>query len=139
MSLDFLIPHRRSLSTPPTEQVDDTLLSGIFGDGMQPPDSSHTARNRPHSSRTSDDTEAGISSRRERQHTEAAWRSSIVDKEQRAMDIGVGASSIVSTTEGAVQVDISTTEGAEMVDAGATDSDPSVDPMGFEKHDPPIC
>ncbi|KAK4737728.1 hypothetical protein R3W88_001425 [Solanum pinnatisectum] len=53
-------------------QVDDTVLSALFGDGMPSPDSTRTVRKRPRSSRTSDDTKAGRASKREHQKTEVA-------------------------------------------------------------------
>uniref|UniRef100_M1DIP9 Integrase core domain containing protein n=1 Tax=Solanum tuberosum TaxID=4113 RepID=M1DIP9_SOLTU len=73
---------------------------------------------------------------------EVARKASIVDEEtrqQRAREIGVGTSNSVSTTDGAVRVDISTTEGAEMVDTDTNDADPIVDPPGSGKPDPPTC
>uniref|UniRef100_M1DNM1 Integrase core domain containing protein n=1 Tax=Solanum tuberosum TaxID=4113 RepID=M1DNM1_SOLTU len=103
--------------------------------------------------RASDDTEVGRVSKREHQETEVARRASIIDErlwQQRDREVGVGASSRLSTTDGAVRVgvsttdgearvDASTTDGAEMVDVGTTDGDPSFDLVGSEKPNPPAC
>jgi len=79
---------------------------------MPLPDSSHAARKRPRSSRTSDVTQSVRVRKREQLLTEVAMRASIVDEEmrqQRAREVGVGASSSMSTTNGALTVDDSTT------------------------------
>uniref|UniRef100_M1DWA6 Uncharacterized protein n=1 Tax=Solanum tuberosum TaxID=4113 RepID=M1DWA6_SOLTU len=58
-----------------------------------------------------------------------ARRASIVDEEMRqhrSNEIGVGPSSGMSTSDGAIRVDESTTEGTEMVDESATKGVPSV-------------
>uniref|UniRef100_M1AA20 Transposase n=1 Tax=Solanum tuberosum TaxID=4113 RepID=M1AA20_SOLTU len=73
--------------------------------------------------------------------TKAARRASIIDEElrqQRIREIGVGASSSVSTTDGVVRVDVNTIEGVE-TDAGTTEGDPIFNPAGFGKTDPPTC
>uniref|UniRef100_M1DL59 Integrase core domain containing protein n=1 Tax=Solanum tuberosum TaxID=4113 RepID=M1DL59_SOLTU len=74
--------------------------------------------------------------------TGAAQRAFIMDEElrqQRAREIGVGASRRVGTTDGVARVDVSITEGAAMVDAGTTDGNPIVDLAGSGKSDPPAC
>uniref|UniRef100_M1DH46 Integrase core domain containing protein n=1 Tax=Solanum tuberosum TaxID=4113 RepID=M1DH46_SOLTU len=119
---------------------------------MSPPDSSRTARKRSRSNHTSDDTEEiGWNEVKKDDAERATYRSDLrtigpvtlrVNEElrlQRAREIGVGASSNVTTTDGAVRVDVSTTEGTEMVDVGTTDGDPSVDSAISEKSDPPGC
>uniref|UniRef100_M1DBP6 Integrase core domain containing protein n=1 Tax=Solanum tuberosum TaxID=4113 RepID=M1DBP6_SOLTU len=78
--------------------------------------------------------------KRERQQIEVSRRASIVYEEmrqQRAREIGMGPSSGVSTTDGAVRVDESTTEGAGIVDGNTINGIPSVDLAGSGKPDPP--
>uniref|UniRef100_M1D9T7 Integrase core domain containing protein n=1 Tax=Solanum tuberosum TaxID=4113 RepID=M1D9T7_SOLTU len=86
--------------------------------------------------------------KRERKQEEQARRASILDEElrQRSMlKAAAGASSSVpvridvSTTDGVVRVVDSTTDGVVLVDAGTTEGDPSVDPIGYGKPDPPAC
>uniref|UniRef100_M1D9N3 Integrase core domain containing protein n=1 Tax=Solanum tuberosum TaxID=4113 RepID=M1D9N3_SOLTU len=123
----------------PTTPVDNTVSDALFEDEMPPPASSRNAGKLPHSSRAYDDTEVGRVSKRERQETEAAQRASIIDEElwqQRIREVGVGASSSVSTTDGAVRINVSTTEVAETVDAGTTEGDPIVNPAGSMNPDP---
>uniref|UniRef100_M1DIZ9 Integrase core domain containing protein n=1 Tax=Solanum tuberosum TaxID=4113 RepID=M1DIZ9_SOLTU len=125
----------KSASTAP---VDNMVLDALFGDEMTPPTSSRHAGKLPRSSRAFDNTEVGRSSKRESQETKAARRASIIDEElrqQRIIVIGVGASSTVSTTNGAVRVQVSTTEGAKVVDMGTTKGDPSVD-VGLRENGP---
>uniref|UniRef100_M1DSK9 Integrase core domain containing protein n=1 Tax=Solanum tuberosum TaxID=4113 RepID=M1DSK9_SOLTU len=94
----LLAPPEIGPESAPTSLVDDTLLDALFGDEMPPPYSSCHAGKRPHSGKTSDVTE-------------------------RAGEVGVGASSSVSTT----------------VDVGTTEDEPIVDPAGSGKPDPPAC
>ncbi|WMV32672.1 hypothetical protein MTR67_026057, partial [Solanum verrucosum] len=60
----LLAPPETEPESAPTEQVDDTVLSTLFEDGMSPPNSSRTAGKHPCSSRTSDDTKVGRASKR---------------------------------------------------------------------------
>uniref|UniRef100_M1E0X8 Integrase core domain containing protein n=1 Tax=Solanum tuberosum TaxID=4113 RepID=M1E0X8_SOLTU len=141
--LDILLarPETKPESAP-TTLVDDTVLDALLGDDMPPPSSSHRAGKSPRSSRDSEDTLAERARKRERQQFEEARKAFIVDEEtrqQRAREVGVGASSSVSTTDGAVRVVDITTEGVVTVDAGTTEGDPSVDLSGSGKSDPPAC
>uniref|UniRef100_M1DYK1 Integrase core domain containing protein n=1 Tax=Solanum tuberosum TaxID=4113 RepID=M1DYK1_SOLTU len=149
----LLAPPETETKLFPAIPIDNTVLDALFRDEILPPASSHHAGKCPRYSRASDDTEARRVGKKERQQTEAAQKASIVDEElhqQQAREIGVGASSSMSTTDGvvrvdmsttdgAVRVDVSTTEGVEMVDVATTDGDPCVDLSGFEKPDPLIC
>jgi len=116
------------------------MLDALFRDEMPPHASSCNAGKRPRSSRASDETEAGRSSKKEHHQTEAAQKASILtrscDSSGRAREISISASNSVNTTNGAVRVDDSTTEGSRMIDAGTIDGDPSVDLAGSRKPDP---
>uniref|UniRef100_M1DLE2 Integrase core domain containing protein n=1 Tax=Solanum tuberosum TaxID=4113 RepID=M1DLE2_SOLTU len=123
-------PPETELESIPMAPIDETVMSALFGDGMPPPVSSHTIGKRPRSSRASDETEAGRSSKKEHHQTEAAQKASILtrscDSSGRAREISISASNSVNTTNAAVRVDDSTTEGSRMIDAGTIDGDPSV-------------
>uniref|UniRef100_M1DPY4 Integrase core domain containing protein n=1 Tax=Solanum tuberosum TaxID=4113 RepID=M1DPY4_SOLTU len=124
----------------PAASVDEVVMIALFSDDMPPPDSSQAAGKRPRSGRTSDDAEAHILNKKERQQLEETTRASLLKEEirqQRAREIGVGPSNGVSTTEGAVRVDVSTIESVGLVVRSATDGIPSVDPAGSGKPNPP--
>uniref|UniRef100_M1DL60 Integrase core domain containing protein n=1 Tax=Solanum tuberosum TaxID=4113 RepID=M1DL60_SOLTU len=103
---------------------DDGVLVVLFSDAVPPYDYTCAAGKHPLSGCTADDDKAQRSRKRERQQTEVARRASIVDEElrqQRVREIGVGSSSGVSPTKGAVRVDMSTTEGVLRVDVRTTE------------------
>uniref|UniRef100_M1DH42 Integrase core domain containing protein n=1 Tax=Solanum tuberosum TaxID=4113 RepID=M1DH42_SOLTU len=138
----LLAPPKTEPKSSPTAPVENTVLDALFGEEIPSPVSFCHARNNPRSSQTFDGTEAGKSRKREHQELEAARRASIIDEElrhQRAREIGVGAFSSMSTTDGAARVDVSTTKGAETVDAGTTEGDPIVDLASFGKPNSPAC
>uniref|UniRef100_M1DDE5 Integrase core domain containing protein n=1 Tax=Solanum tuberosum TaxID=4113 RepID=M1DDE5_SOLTU len=113
----------------------------LFGDDMPPTSSSHHVGKYPHSSRSSEDTEAERDCKRERQKFQEVRRATIVYEEicqQRAREVGVGASSSVSTTDGAVRVVDNNTDGAVTVDAGTTEGDLSVDLAGSGNRTHPL-
>ncbi|KAK4723873.1 hypothetical protein R3W88_026652 [Solanum pinnatisectum] len=149
----FLAPPKTEHDSAPIAPIDNTVLDALFGDKMPLFTSSHHTGKRPHSSRTSNDIKAGRARKRKCQELEAAGRVSIVDEEmhqQWVMEVGVGTSSSVGTTDGAMRVDVSTTDGAvrldasttecaEIVDVGTINGDPSVDLVGSGKPYPPVC
>uniref|UniRef100_M1DIG3 Integrase core domain containing protein n=1 Tax=Solanum tuberosum TaxID=4113 RepID=M1DIG3_SOLTU len=125
----LLTPIEPAPEATPTADEDDVVMTTLFGDAMPPPDSSRAFEKRPHSDHTFDTEEGHRSKKKVRQQIEAAQQQSILDEEmrqQRAREISVGPSGIVSTTEGA----LTTSE-------GATDGVSRVDPSGFGKPDPP--
>uniref|UniRef100_M1DK53 Integrase core domain containing protein n=1 Tax=Solanum tuberosum TaxID=4113 RepID=M1DK53_SOLTU len=125
----LLVPLESTPEAVPTNGVDTIVISSLFGNEVPPSDSSRDTGKRPRSDRASDDDEAHKIRKKERQQTEVAQWASIVDKEhrqQRAQDVGIGPSSGVSTTDGALRVDDSTIEGGEMVDRSATNGVQSV-------------
>uniref|UniRef100_M1BQZ7 Integrase core domain containing protein n=1 Tax=Solanum tuberosum TaxID=4113 RepID=M1BQZ7_SOLTU len=112
------VPSETESESAPIVMEEDRVLAVFFGDTVPPPYSSRAAGKHPRSDRT------------------------------LMIEVGVGPSSGVSTTECAVRVDVrtiegamrvdeSTTESVGIVDGRATDGVPSVDPAGSGKPNPP--
>ncbi|KAK4713527.1 hypothetical protein R3W88_019434 [Solanum pinnatisectum] len=108
---------------------DEVVMTILFGDTMQPPDSSRATGKCHRSDHTSGVDEARQMKKKARQQLEVTQRKSILNEERRqqqARDLDIGLSSIPSTTDG-----------APIVGDDVTDGVPIIDPRGSEKSDPP--
>ncbi|KAK4731498.1 hypothetical protein R3W88_024486 [Solanum pinnatisectum] len=126
----LLVPSKTKPESAPMSSTDNTVEDALLKDEVLLPVYSCHAGKRPSSSRISDDTEAGRTRKREHQNSQAARMAFIVDQgtcQQRVREVGVGASSSMSTIDGVARVDVHTTDGAVIVGDSTTEGDVIVD------------
>uniref|UniRef100_M1DWJ5 Integrase core domain containing protein n=1 Tax=Solanum tuberosum TaxID=4113 RepID=M1DWJ5_SOLTU len=123
----------------PTALADDTVLDALFsGTAEERLEPTHAKGKWHRSSRTEEEK----SQKRQRRQEKEARKASILDEkllQRRMRESAAGASSSAPVVEvpPVVRDVVSTTDGAMMDDVGNTEGDPTIDPAGSGKPDPP--